>query len=459
MVRKRGKGGVRGWIGENEICDAKHAIKIEKPIIYNLSNDKTSDNSEISLKCKSCHFYFDGLAVAKFEIIFVTMPTIVDLSPKEFSTFMMKFFKTPIEIAVPPDLTISPQIDSNSKSKTKKLPSKTFLLESLGTHLAKLYLSSTTKKPCMKAVNSSWALAGEPIFWVEFSPSENLPIPPHSQLISSPMKDEITLFHWDVSPQKKLVKNVWISKCLKYTPVSSQLNRTMRIMLTRLNAEQETLWTVLKLVESGIIGQTNEEEDTQALVYLQYYFNEATRRIFRLQKSTDRFFEPDEIGSIIRNSLEDLNPGRRDALQQKIKLLEIRPQVAKKIREYITQIFITENYMKDVYKVGQAGAVGPGAQANNISFQNAPNTNGNAVELAKLAEEIRKLREQMELLSSSADHVYEIEKVKEAEKAATDGDKSKALQILEHIGTWAFAIAEDIGVPLVIAAIKSTLKV
>ena len=259
--------------------------------------------------------------------------------------------------------------------------------------------------------------------------------------------------------KKKLVKNVWVTKCLNYSPTSKQLSRTARIMLTRLNAEQETLWTVLNFVEAGIIGRNNDKEGAQALNHLQYYFNEATRRIFRLQKSTDRFFEPEEIGSIVRDSLDNLNPGRLDGLLQKIKLLEIRPQVAQKIREYITQIFITETYMRDVYKIGQTGAVGPGAQANNISFHNTANTNENSIEMAILAEEIKKLRERMELLANNSDHADEIAKAREAEVAAKDGDKSKALQTLEQIGAWALSIAEDIGVPFVIAVIKSALKV
>ncbi len=459
MVRKRGKGGIQGWIGENEICDAKHAIKIEKPIPYSPSNGVTENNPKISLRCKSRHFYFDGMAVAKFELIFVTKPTNISLSPKAFQTLMMEFFKTPIEIATPPDPRILPSIGSNPQSKTKRLPSKIVPLENLGRHLATLYLSSTTKKSCLKDMDNYWAMAGEPIFWVEFNAGEKLPTPLNSRLINSPMEDEITLYHWDVSPQKNLVKNVWMAKCLTTLPASKQTSRTARIILTRLNAEQETLWTVLKLIETGSIGRNNGEENTQALSYLQYYFNEATRRIFKLQKSSDKYFEPNEIGSLIRDSLEDINPGRHDALQQKIKLLEIRPQVAKKVRDYITQIFITENYMRDVYKVGQAGAVGPGAQANNITFQNSSDTNESIIEMAKLAEELKKLREQMELLSNHSEHVEEIEKIKAAENAANDGDKSKALQTLQHIGTWVLNIAEDIGASLVIAAIKSTLKV
>lgn len=206
IVRKRGKGGIQGWVGENEICDAKHAIKIDKPIAYKFMNEVTASDTEISLKCKSRHFYFDGITVAKFEMIFVTTPTNIDLSPKTFSTFMLDFFKTPIEIAIPPNPTTPTQTDTNAKAKTKKLSTKFVLLEDLGTHLAKLYLASTTKKYYLPGVKNIWTLAGEPIFWVELGPEERLPVLPHSRQISSPLENDIALIHWDVSPQKKTGK-------------------------------------------------------------------------------------------------------------------------------------------------------------------------------------------------------------------------------------------------------------
>lgn len=460
IVRRRGKGGIQGWIGENEICDASHAIKINKPITYELStNKKTLENTSLRLKSRSRHFYFDGMAVAKFEIVFVTTPARANLSPKLFSDFMVKFLKTKFDILDFKD-------SSEKKPATKQVP-----LDGLGKHLSNLYLYSTTKKSHIKELNKKWTIAGDPIFWIEFSPDENLPIPPQARLLPSPASGEVTLYHWDLSPQENKKINVWLTKYHTASAKSRDSNREARILLTRLNAEHETLWAVLNMIEAGEIGCGDAQRNTSASNYLQYYFNEATRRVFKLQKSREKFLEPGEVGPSIRASLEYINPGRQDSLLQKLQLLRMRPQVTIKVKKYI-QIFIKENFMgdkvkgdkfsgdkvgRDKYSIGQAGAVGSGAQAKNINFYNTPITAETDIDLKQLAEELKKLRKEMKRIASDASHDAAIGKIATAEEAAKNSEQSKVLETLGSVGEWALGIAEKIAIPLATAVIKSAL--
>ena len=104
---------------------------------------------------------------------------------------------------------------------------------------------------------------------------------------------------------------------------------------------------------------------------------------------------------------------------------------------------------------GQAGAVGPGAHAHNNTFQQLQGS----MDLSKLVEELRLLRNAMKSESIGARHQdTAIGAVADAEEAATKGDSSGALRYLKSAGTWALEIAEKIGVPLAIEYLRVTLS-
>ncbi len=111
----------------------------------------------------------------------------------------------------------------------------------------------------------------------------------------------------------------------------------------------------------------------------------------------------------------------------------------------------------DKYVTGQAGAVGPGAQATNVTFQNAPQTT--KLDLEKLAEELRKLREEMQQLAKDSEHQDEMEKVTAAEDAAKNGDESRVIETLKTVGAWTLGVAEKVGVTVAVAAIKSAFGI
>jgi uncharacterized protein YjbI with pentapeptide repeats len=109
----------------------------------------------------------------------------------------------------------------------------------------------------------------------------------------------------------------------------------------------------------------------------------------------------------------------------------------------------------DTYNVhGPAGAVGPRTRADKNTIQQFHG----GFDLPKLAEELGRLRNAMKGESTGApEHDKAIGAVAGAEKAATKGDDSAALQYLRSAGKWTLGIAEKISVPLAVEALKRAI--
>jgi len=114
--------------------------------------------------------------------------------------------------------------------------------------------------------------------------------------------------------------------------------------------------------------------------------------------------------------------------------------------------------MGDTYQAGQAGAMGPGAHAHDINFQQIWNQTSGNIDLEKLKSELATLRNAMRGEPSSPDHDIAIGNVAAAEKAVGDGYGAKALEYLAQAGKWTLEVAQTIGVNIAITALKAALK-
>jgi hypothetical protein len=109
------------------------------------------------------------------------------------------------------------------------------------------------------------------------------------------------------------------------------------------------------------------------------------------------------------------------------------------------QLFYQEVIMGDVYKTGQAGAVGPGSHAHDINFNQIWQESGAIKDLPALSAELGVLREAL---------------IKEAKQTeAKNNNGPKMLEYLSKAGTWAFDIASKIGVQIAATAIKESMKI
>lgn len=125
--------------------------------------------------------------------------------------------------------------------------------------------------------------------------------------------------------------------------------------------------------------------------------------------------------------------------------------------ESTRQLFIGA-IMGDQYNIsGQAGAVGPNAHAHDMVFAQTWNQLESKVDLAKLADELSRLREAMERDAVAPAEKLATGAVAAAEQSAREKDGPKAIEYLKTAGKWALSVAEKIGVDLAKEALKSTL--
>jgi hypothetical protein len=113
----------------------------------------------------------------------------------------------------------------------------------------------------------------------------------------------------------------------------------------------------------------------------------------------------------------------------------------------------------DNYSAGQVGAMGPGAHAHNMTFQQVWNQIQGNVDLPALASELERLRLEMRKQATDAAHDVAIGSIAAAEVAARGGDGAKTLTRLKDAGGWALDVAKDIGVELASAVLQSALGI
>lgn len=130
----------------------------------------------------------------------------------------------------------------------------------------------------------------------------------------------------------------------------------------------------------------------------------------------------------------------------------------------MTERFIYQNctimggpVMGDQYSAGQAGAMGPGAKAKNMTFEQVWVQNRDAIDLTELADELGKLRSAMKKEETTAEQDASIGDVAKAEEAAKKGLGSTCLEYLGKAGKWSWEIANKIGVSVAAKAIEKAM--
>jgi hypothetical protein len=173
--------------------------------------------------------------------------------------------------------------------------------------------------------------------------------------------------------------------------------RALRIYLTRLHAEHEVLRRILRMIEQEKIAPVPRGPAAQAL---QAYLEEATRRIARLSRNSERMTGV-ELAELARVTEDRVAPGRREKLLEKLRIVDIRRNVVAKVERFSERseqiklsIHTQEvNIMRDQYNVKAAGAVGPGAKAED--FEQTWQEIQGRVDLAELARELALLHDRM----------------------------------------------------------------
>ena len=111
----------------------------------------------------------------------------------------------------------------------------------------------------------------------------------------------------------------------------------------------------------------------------------------------------------------------------------------------------------DYYSAGQAGAIGPHAQARDITFNQLAAGNLGHLDMRTLAIELGSLRREMRQAATEGEQDIAVGEIAAAEAAAQKGDTSNVLRHLKNAGKWALDVATKIGVTVASEAIKKSM--
>jgi hypothetical protein len=126
-------------------------------------------------------------------------------------------------------------------------------------------------------------------------------------------------------------------------------------------------------------------------------------------------------------------------------------------RVYQNCTVIEGSEMRDSFQAGQAGAMGPNAQAESMTFIQILREGIGENSLADLASDLEKLRIAMLTESKSAPQDAAVIAVAEAEAAARKGNAKSVLASLKSAGKWAMDVATKIGTAIAGKAIEKAL--
>jgi len=114
--------------------------------------------------------------------------------------------------------------------------------------------------------------------------------------------------------------------------------------------------------------------------------------------------------------------------------------------------------MRDSYKVGQAGAVGPNAHSHDMTFNQVWTELQATIDIPMLAEELSRLRREMRKAAIEPEQDIATSEIARAEQSAKAGDGSKTVAYLKSAGKWALDVATKIGTSIAAEAIKKSME-
>lgn len=131
----------------------------------------------------------------------------------------------------------------------------------------------------------------------------------------------------------------------------------------------------------------------------------------------------------------------------------------RKQQRAVQNFFVEKLHMGDNYSAGQAGAMGPGATASDMTFQQIWNQVRESVDLPQLARELATLQAALRSEAREPDQDMAIGAIAAASTAAKQGNGARTLEYLKKAGTWALDVATKIGTDIAAAALKSSMGI
>ncbi len=144
-----------------------------------------------------------------------------------------------------------------------------------------------------------------------------------------------------------------------------------------------------------------------------------------------------------------------DEAPSKLNATEVDEVVERRVYSGCT--VIEGGTMGDVYQAGQAGALGPGAKADNNQFIQVLRDSIKDASLADLAKELEWLRQSMLAESTNADQDQAVAEIANAEESAKRADAKGVMTHLKNAGKWSLDVATKIGTAVAAKAIEKAI--
>lgn len=306
--RKRRLGGLRGWVGEGALCEATQALKFTKITNFKDLQARISIPLELAFR----RFYFDGLALGKFEVGLATGDGVsIDLTRQQTQRLIEHFLTLPVRIPPP-----SRKGATNGAQATE--------LGKAGPFLASFYSASTVAHPPNMKLEDWWVMAGAPLVMLIHDSSEKIRVPFLGKIVPRSSSLGCDLSYYEI-PYAGTPVPMWVIGLTENTNYRDV--RALKICLLRLHAEFVALRHVGRNIAAGKIQITPYTNESNLL---QEYLNGATRRISRLSTEAEILSE-DNIAELARESEDIMNPGERDDLLAFLKQLGIRKNIFYKV--------------------------------------------------------------------------------------------------------------------------------
>jgi hypothetical protein len=397
ITRDRRRGGLAGWIGEVQHCDARRALRFTPETLGHPKNFPDL-NSKLILTISFRRLFFDGDVMGKIEVGFnvVKMPS----NAVKMLDCIENILTIPVDV---------PTIGQ-------------CLLYEAGRSLADLFGRSTSKFkqiPVDGELNLT-VRSEEPIIFLELSSkeAESIELPKFARTVLSKAEHGFALFFWRVTIRDRTI-SVWcaILGQLSFDPRV----RNLRIYLLRLNAEHQALKRVLNAIGEGKIEPKLAEARTD---FLKKYLESAMRRIGRCESKGKAYSS--EIDQLAFSVFDMALPGVRDAVSQRLRSIEVQNNLVDRIDEYTARQIIYIESNTGVINMSNDTINVINSQNVNIKSK-LENVQQNVGSIAAASEEQKKELETLLQGLSTALQAMPSEKVEDREAKDTITDLTKDL--------------------------------
>ncbi len=326
MIRLRKSGGLPGWVGENEVCEANQALRFPR----GLGSVPADQDWLIRLHCLYRRFYSDGYAIGKYEVgvgpLTVRRNSAAEdagqasspaLAGEHISALINLLLHTPVAIR---------NTETGRPAEVE--------LGRAGKALAALYLAASSDLP-VAAAPDWWVVNGAPLLFLEHRDRQPLKLAHPRRTVELDERYELTL-SYGLWPYAGGRIRMWVLQRQRRAPYSDEYRvaRTLRLYLMRLHAEHECLQTLLRNIRDGHLTVTRGDPEAQAL---QDQLHRSMERIGNYEKSAAREFNP-EIAAIARESVDAMSPGQRDRLVERLKELDLRGNLVRGVTQYADSV-------------------------------------------------------------------------------------------------------------------------